>query len=107
VKKEDFGKGLTQNIVQLESALTTTKKRKRKTHEIDGEEEKIRYYGIVTDAEKWVLIECTLQEDEKVGEKVSYRMTVLERTLNYSGKWQEDAKFVFERLVWLWSRMQN
>ncbi|KAF9114083.1 hypothetical protein BGX30_006712, partial [Mortierella sp. GBA39] len=25
-------------------------------------------------------------------------MTELERTLNYSGKWQDDVKFVFERL---------
>lgn len=38
---------------------------------------------------------------------MSYRMTELERTLNYSGKWQDDARFVLERLVWLWSRMRD
>ncbi|KAI1296061.1 hypothetical protein EDD11_007609 [Mortierella claussenii] len=53
VKKEDFDQGVAQNIVQLESILTATKKRKREKHDIDGEEEEIRSYGIVTDAEKW------------------------------------------------------
>ncbi|KAF9189606.1 hypothetical protein BGZ51_009425 [Haplosporangium sp. Z 767] len=71
VKKEDFEQGVAQNIVQLESALTTTKKRKRETHAIDGEEEKIRSYGIVTDAEKWILIECTLQKDENVSCRIT------------------------------------
>ncbi|KAG9066514.1 hypothetical protein KI688_001742 [Linnemannia hyalina] len=102
VKKENFPQGVAQNIVQLEAALTS-KKRKRGTYEIDGEEESLRSYGIVTDASQWLLLECTLHEDETV----TYRMQELERTINYSGKWQEDAKFVFERLVWLWSRMRD
>jgi hypothetical protein len=51
-----------------------------------------------------MLVECTLHENETV----TYRMKELERTVNYSGEWQEDAKFVFERLVlWLWSRMRD
>jgi hypothetical protein len=102
VKKENFPQGVAQNIVQLEAALTT-KKRKRGTYEIDGEEESLRSYGIVTDASQWLLLECTLHEDETV----TCRMQELERTINYSGKWQEDARFVFERLVWLWSRMRD
>jgi len=46
VKKDDFRQGMAQNIIQLESALTS-KKRKRETHEIDGEEEPLvmRSYG--------------------------------------------------------------
>ncbi|KAI7815730.1 hypothetical protein BC939DRAFT_97045 [Gamsiella multidivaricata] len=105
VKKEDFNQGVAQNIVQLESALTL-KKRKRERYEIDGEEEpprKLKSYGIVTDASQWMFIECTMHEDDAV----VYRMTELERTLNYHGKWQDDAKFVFERLVWLWSKMRD
>ncbi|KAF9306578.1 hypothetical protein BG003_000990, partial [Podila horticola] len=37
VKKDDFRQGVAQNIVQLESALTT-KKRKRSASDVDGEE---------------------------------------------------------------------
>lgn len=103
VKKDDFRQGVAQNIVQLESALTT-KKRKRSASDVDGEEPmEMRLYGIVTDASQWNLIECTMHNDDTV----SYRMTELERTLNYSGKWQDDAKFVLERLAWLWSRMRD
>ncbi|KAG0049088.1 hypothetical protein BGZ89_004342, partial [Linnemannia elongata] len=102
VKKENFPQGVAQNIVQLEAALTT-KKRKRGTYEIDGEEDSLKSYGIVTDASQWLLLECTLHGDETV----TYRMKSLERTVNYEGKWQEDVRFVFERLVWLWSRMRD
>jgi hypothetical protein len=42
-----------------------------------------------------------MQEDETV----SYRMSILDHTLNYKGQGQEGAKFVFERLTWLWKRM--
>ncbi|KAH7048589.1 hypothetical protein BKA57DRAFT_513495 [Linnemannia elongata] len=85
VKKENFPQGVAQNIVQLEAALTT-KKRKRGTYEIDGEEESLKSYGVVTDASQWLLLECTLHGDETV----TYKMESLERTVNYEGKWQED-----------------
>ncbi|KAF9557892.1 hypothetical protein EC968_007406 [Mortierella alpina] len=103
VKKDDFRQGVAQNIVQLESALTE-KKRKRETFDIDGEEEpprKQRAYGIVTDSAEWAFLECTLHEDETV----SYRMSKLDEVLNFRGKWQEDAKVVLGKIVWLWSRM--
>ncbi|KAG0351885.1 hypothetical protein BC939DRAFT_481145 [Gamsiella multidivaricata] len=105
VKKDDSRQGMAQNIVQLESALTT-KKRKRGPNDVDGKEDppmEMRSYGIVTDASQWLLIECTMHEDETV----SYRMTELGQSINYSGEWQDNAKFVFERLVWLWSRMRD
>ncbi|KAG0247140.1 hypothetical protein BG011_001958, partial [Mortierella polycephala] len=105
VKKNDFRQDVTQNIVQLESALTG-KKRKNETYEIDGEKEppmKMRSYRIVTDASMWLLIECTLHEDETV----SYTMPKLEQVLSFDGRWRDDAKFVFERFVWLWSRMRD
>jgi hypothetical protein len=103
VKKDDIVQGVAQNIVQLESALTA-KKRKRGPNDVDGEEEpptKMRSYGIVTDASTWLLLECTLHEDDTV----TYRMSKLGEVINYDGEWREDAKFIFERLVWLWSRM--
>ncbi|GJJ73299.1 hypothetical protein EMPS_05657 [Entomortierella parvispora] len=103
VKKEDFKQGVAQNIVQLESALTS-KKRKRDLSDIEGEEvpQKTRSYGIVTDAEKWLFLECTLHEDESV----TYRMSELEKDIKFAGAdWKQEAEFVFARLVWLWSRM--
>lgn len=99
VKKDDFKQGVAQNIPQLESALKA-KKRKRGPSDVDGEDEplmEMRSYGIVTDASQWLLIECIMHEDDTV----SYRMTELERTPNYRGSWQDDAKFNFEWLVWL------
>ncbi|KAF9947660.1 hypothetical protein BGZ70_002574 [Mortierella alpina] len=104
VKREDFKQGVAQNIVQLESALTTAKKRKRSPADVDGDEEepmKARSYGIVTDAEKWLFLECTLHEDESV----TYRMSELDRSINYKTNWVDEAKYILERLVWLWSRM--
>lgn len=100
VKKGEFVQGVAQNIVQLEAALTTN---------VDGEEElpmKMKSYGIVTDASQWLIVECTLHEDESV----SYRMSGLGRTINYAGSmWKENAKFIFERLVLvrLWTVMRD
>ncbi|KAG0061975.1 hypothetical protein BGZ89_011018 [Linnemannia elongata] len=105
VKKENFNQGLAQNIVQLESALTA-KKRKREAYEVDGEEEpprKLRSYGVVTDASEWLFVECTMDEDESV----SYRVAELPEQLNFKKEWREDAKTVFGKLVWLWTRMRD
>ena len=103
VKKDDFKQGVAQNIVQLESALTE-KKRKRNPSDIDGEEEQpmeMKSYGIVTDSATWLFTECTLYEDERV----TYRMAGLGRNINYDSDWHDDVKYIFERLVWLWSWM--
>ncbi|KAF9560940.1 hypothetical protein EC968_005945 [Mortierella alpina] len=105
VKKEDFNQGLAQNIVQLESALTA-KKRKRETYEVDGDEEpprKLTSYGVVTDASEWLFVECTMDEDESV----SYKVAELPEQLNFRKEWKEDAKTVFGKLVWLWTRMRD
>jgi len=90
VKKEDFRQGIAQNIVQLESALMA-KKRKRVMRVVDGEEEppsKQRAYGIVTDSDKWVFVECTMHGDETV----SFKMSWLRESLNFGGSWKDDAK---------------
>ncbi|KAG0350060.1 hypothetical protein BGZ54_004061, partial [Gamsiella multidivaricata] len=96
VKKDGFRRGVAQNIVQLESALTE-KKRKRGQYEVEGEEEpprKIRSYGIVTDVSEWAVIECTIHE----AEAVSYRMTKLPETLVFAGNWKQDASTIFQKL---------
>ncbi|KAK3807519.1 MAG: hypothetical protein JOS17DRAFT_571152 [Linnemannia elongata] len=105
VKKDDFKQGVAQNIVQLEAALTQ-RKRKREMYDVNGDEEprrKQRAYGIVTDSAEWAFLECTLHEDETV----SYRMSKLGEKLNYDKEWQEDAKLVFSKIVWLWSRIRD
>src|SRR5438045_2631868 len=61
VKDEDFYKGIAQNAVQLESALSN---RKRKASEL---EERIfvgKVFGIITDAEEWYFMECSLDEQD-------------------------------------------
>ncbi|KAG0211780.1 hypothetical protein B0O80DRAFT_503085 [Mortierella sp. GBAus27b] len=90
VKKDDFKQGIAQNIVQLESALTSIKKRKRDTQEMDGEEESmvVRSYVIVTDASQWMLVECTQHDDEGL----IYKVKNPERTVSYSGNWQDDMR---------------
>ena len=51
VKDEDFYKGIAQNAVQLESALSN---RKRKASEMEGGDVFTgKTFGIITDAEKW------------------------------------------------------
>ncbi|KAF9901744.1 hypothetical protein EC991_005753 [Linnemannia zychae] len=105
VKMVDFKQGLAQNMAQLESALTR-KTRKRQMDDVDGEEErpmKQRAYGIVRDSALWASLECTLHEDERV----SYRMSNLDEHLNFRGNWQDEAKIVFGKIVWLWSRIRD
>lgn len=103
VKRVDFKQGVAQNMVQLESALTE-KKRRCKKNEVDGEEEspgERKVYGVVTDSVMWAFIECTLHENETV----SFKMSKLKERLDYAGSWQEEAKSVFAKIVWLWSKM--
>jgi hypothetical protein len=98
--EDDFDQSVAQNMVQLESALSTDKKRMREAHAIDGEEEpptELKAYGIVTNASQWMLLECTLYEDETV----LYRLAPLKRIIYYGNNWQDATKFIFERLVWL------
>src|SRR4051794_39014519 len=58
VKDEDFYKGIAQNAVQLESALTNCK---YKASEM--EEESIftgKTFRIITDAKEWYFMKCSL-----------------------------------------------
>ncbi|KAG0282846.1 hypothetical protein BGZ96_012789 [Linnemannia gamsii] len=94
-----------QNIVQLDSVLTA-KKRKRKMRDVDREEEplsKQKAYGIVTDSNKWVFVECTMHE----GETVSFRMSWLSEALNIGGNCEDDAKKISAKIARLWSRIRN
>jgi len=64
VKDEDFFKGITQNAVQLESALSN---RKHKASEMEEDSVFVgRVFGIVTDAEKWYFLECSLDYQDRL-----------------------------------------
>ncbi|KAG0360632.1 Tigger transposable element-derived protein 6 [Gamsiella multidivaricata] len=105
VKKEDLRQGMVQNIVQLEATLTA-KKRKREKYEMEGEEGppcKLRSYGIVTDTQKWFFLECTLDDEEEV----SYGMAQIPEEANYRLEWRGSVQVIFQKLVWLFSRMRD
>ena len=59
VKKDDFGKDVAQNMVQVETILPN---RKRKTESMNDElpaNEPITRFEIITDAEVWMFLQCT------------------------------------------------
>ncbi|KAI1290494.1 hypothetical protein EDD11_009224, partial [Mortierella claussenii] len=113
VKHEDFRKGVAQNIVQLESSLTV-RKRKRSCDD-DGEEEEknssgpMRAYGIVTDAERWYFVECTIdQSQESSSDRPKFRISRLKDIVNYNGDtWKAEAKSVLGQIVWLMRKMHS
>ncbi|UZO08425.1 Coronin-like protein crn1 [Rhizophagus irregularis] len=64
VKDEDFFKGIAQNAVQLESALSNCK---RKANEMEEESVFVgKVFGIITDAEKWYFMECSLDDQDRL-----------------------------------------
>ncbi|KAI1290658.1 hypothetical protein EDD11_009120 [Mortierella claussenii] len=88
VKYQDYGRGLAQDIVQLESSLTV-RKRKRSCDD-DGEEELLnssvpmRAYGIVTDAVNWFLVECTVDPSQDSGDHPKFKISKLKTIINYN-----------------------
>ena len=64
VKKDDFVKGVAQCAVQLESSLSN---RKRKANEME----------VVTDAEKFYFMECSLDNQDRPSFKLSEPVVVV------------------------------
>ena len=101
VKDEDFFKGIAQNAVQLESALTN---RKRKASEMDEEGVFVgKVFGIVTDAKEWYFLECSLDDQERPRFKLSKPLVVVYEN--------EDMEAMVERVLghiaWLLEEVQN
>jgi hypothetical protein len=64
VKDEDFFKGIAQNAVQLESALSN---RKRKASEmVEDSVFTGKVFGIITDAKEWYFTECSLDDQDRL-----------------------------------------
>ncbi|CAG8514150.1 11360_t:CDS:2 [Paraglomus occultum] len=90
VKREDFEKGVAQNATS----------RKRKASKVNTVS---RCFGIVTDAEKWYFLECTLNDGETPAFKLSQPVVV-----DYTDvSMKEKAGKVLSHIIWLLSQTQN
>ncbi|PKK66638.1 hypothetical protein RhiirC2_784525 [Rhizophagus irregularis] len=101
VKNEDFYKGIAQNAVQLESALSN---RKRKANEM--EEDSVfmgKVFGIITDAEKWYFMECSLDDQDRLRFKLSKPISVVYDSENMGG----NVERVLGHIAWLLEEVQK
>jgi hypothetical protein len=99
VKRDDFKQGFAQATVQMESSLS----RKRKADEIDDEYSLDKVWGIVTDAEKWYFMECSLDDEGKPSFKLSEPVTVVYKDENL----QDKVEKVLGHIVWLLEEAQK
>ncbi|KAF8948406.1 hypothetical protein BGZ47_005179 [Haplosporangium gracile] len=113
VKREDYGKGLAQNLVQLESSLTVRKRKRSCDDNGDGEREEdssapMRAYGIVTDASFWFFVECTIKPSQDSGDRPKFRISRLDDIVNYNkSTWREEAASLLGQIVWLMRKMHS
>ena len=114
VKKDDFLKGVAQNLVQLESSLTI-RKRKR-CDDDDGEMEDdrsvpLKAYGIVTNAVTWYFVECSINQSQESSsvDRPKFRISKLAKTVSYGDEstWRDDVESVFGQIVWLMRKMHS
>src|SRR3954447_4342965 len=101
VKDEDFFKGIAQNAVQLESALSN---RKRKASEMEEEGTFVgKTYGIVTDAKEWYFLECSLDDQDRLRFKLSKPVVVV-----YGNEDMErNVERVLGHIAWLLEEAQK
>jgi len=100
VKDEDFYKGIAQNAIQLESALTN---HKHKASEM--EEESVftgKTFGIITDAKEWYFMECSLDNQDRLRFKLSKLVTVVYDSKNMG----DNVERVLGHIAWLLEEMQ-
>ena len=98
-KERGFFKGIAQNAVQLESALSN---RKRKASEMEeGDAFTGKTFGIVTDVEKWYFLEC-LYNEGKLSFKLSESVTVAYKVEDLQTKVEK----VIGHIAWLLEEAQ-
>src|SRR3954468_3327459 len=101
VKDEDFYKGIAQNAVQLESALSN---RKRKASEMEEDSVFVgKVFGIVTDAEKWYFMECSLDDQDRLRFKLSEPVVVVYNDENMENM----VRKVLGHIAWLLEEVQK
>ena len=99
VKRDDFKQGFAQATVQMESSLS----RKRKADEIDDGYGLDKVWGIVTDAEKWYFMECTLDDQDRPSFKLSEPVVVVYNNENMKTMVEK----VLSHIVWLLQEAQK
>jgi len=100
VKKDDFVKGVAQCAVQLESSLSN---RKRKANEMEEDQMVGKVFGIVTDAEKFYFMECSLDKQDRPSFKLSEPVVVV-----YNDENMENMVVkVLSHIVWLLGEAQK
>jgi hypothetical protein len=100
VKKDDFVKGVAQCAVQLESSLSN---RKRKADEMEEKQAFGRVFGIVTDAEKFYFMECSMDDQDRPSFKLSEPVVVVYNDENLQAKVEK----VLGHIVWLLEEAQK
>ncbi|RHZ67048.1 hypothetical protein Glove_303g133 [Diversispora epigaea] len=100
VKQKDFHKGIAQNVVQIESALSN---RKRKADEMEEERFVNKVFGIVTDAEKWYFLKCSYDDQERPKFKLSNSIAVAYDNQNMESM----VERVLGHIVWLLEEVQK
>ena len=98
VKKDDFHRGIAQNVVQLDSALDM--RRKRRHQDDDG---KIKIFGIVTDAIRWFFLLCSEGEE---GPKFQISKSYC---IDYGSEedFKHQAKEIFCHMLWIFDYVQD
>jgi len=100
VKDEDIFKGIAQNAVQLESALSN---RKCKASEMEeGDVFTGKTFGIITDAKEWYFMEC-LYIEGKPSFKLSEPVTVVYKDEDL----QDKVEKVLGHIAWLLEEAQK
>src|SRR3954453_2998736 len=101
IKDEDFYKGIAQNAVQLESALTN---RKRKASEMEEEGTFVgKTFGIVTDAKEWYFLECSLDDQDRLRFKLSKPVVVVYKDENMENM----VRKILGHIAWLLDEVQK
>lgn len=95
VTKDDISQGIAQCAVQLESAVFS---RKRKAEGIKEQQKETlaRAFGIVTDAQSFIFVKCSMNE-RNISLEVSPSMVIDYRCKN----WQDQAIDILRVIVWL------
>lgn len=58
VTREDFDKGVAQNMVQLETTLDDRKHKAEDMSDAPTDSDLIKRFGIITDSQSWMFLEC-------------------------------------------------
>ena len=100
VKKDDFVKGVAQCAVQLESSLSNCK---RKANEMEEDQTFGRIFGIVTDAEKFYFMECSMDGQGRPSFKLSEPVVVVYNDENMENM----VSKVLSHIAWLLEEVQK